>query len=217
MKSPAINGLPILAACAIAGFAFSTPSVPAAAATLMYDASLEGAAEIPPTGSPGIGAAIVTVDTVADTMHVQEIFSGLESPTTASHIHCCGVQPTNLGVATTLPSFPGFPLGVTSGTFDNTFDMTSASSYNPAFITAEGGTVADAFDALVAGLNDGQAYINIHSMMFPNGEIRGILEPTPSATPVPAALPLAATGFGLLGLLGWCRKRKSRASWLGMA
>jgi hypothetical protein len=44
--------------------------------------------------------------------------------------------------------FPGFPLGVTSGTFGNTFDMTSAASYNPALIMAEGGTTASAFTAL---------------------------------------------------------------------
>ena len=31
------------------------------------------------------------------------------------------------------------------------------------------------------------------------------------ATPLPAALPLFATGLGALGLLGWCRKRKAAA------
>jgi hypothetical protein len=31
------------------------------------------------------------------------------------------------------------------------------------------------------------------------------------ATPLPAALPLFATGLGALGLLGWRRKRKARA------
>jgi outer membrane lipase/esterase len=36
-------------------------------------------------------------------------------------------------------------------------------------------------------------------------------------TPVPAALPLFATGLGALGLLGWRRKRKARASLLGAA
>jgi hypothetical protein len=34
---------------------------------------------------------------------------------------------------------------------------------------------------------------------------------TPAATPLPAALPLFATGLGGLGLLGWHRKRKARA------
>jgi hypothetical protein len=34
---------------------------------------------------------------------------------------------------------------------------------------------------------------------------------TQTATPLPATLPLFATGLGTLGLLGWRRKRKSRA------
>ena len=33
----------------------------------------------------------------------------------------------------------------------------------------------------------------------------------PIATPLPAALPLFATGLGALGLLGWRRKRKQAA------
>ena len=32
-----------------------------------------------------------------------------------------------------------------------------------------------------------------------------------TATPLPAALPLFATGLGALGLLGWRRKRKAQA------
>jgi hypothetical protein len=38
-----------------------------------------------------------------------------------------------------------------------------------------------------------------------------------TTTPLPAALPLFATGLGALGLLGWRRKRKSRVSLLGVA
>jgi hypothetical protein len=34
---------------------------------------------------------------------------------------------------------------------------------------------------------------------------------TATPTPLPAALPLFATGIGALGLLGWRRKRKARA------
>ncbi len=32
-----------------------------------------------------------------------------------------------------------------------------------------------------------------------------------SETPLPAALPLFASGLGALGLFGWCRKRKNAA------
>src|SRR5262245_43392129 len=45
-------------------------------------------------------------------------FFGLTAPDTASHIHCCQTMPgTNVGVATTVPAFAGFPLGMTQGTY----------------------------------------------------------------------------------------------------
>jgi hypothetical protein len=40
-------------------------------------------------------------------------------------------------------------------------------------------------------------------------------DPTVSSTPLPATLPLFATGLGALGLLCWRRKRKAHASVLG--
>jgi hypothetical protein len=69
-------------------------------------------------------------------------FSGLTTGTTASHVHCCVIPPGNVGVATTVPTFPGFPLGVTAGTYSRTFDMTNQASYNPAFVAAHGGRAA---------------------------------------------------------------------------
>jgi hypothetical protein len=60
----------------------------------------------------------------------------------------------------------------------------------------------------VAALLNGETYLNIHTSNFPTGEIRGFLAPVP----LPAALPLFATGLGALALLGWRRKRKSQAA-----
>ena len=111
-------------------------------------------------------------------------FSGLGSPTAVAHIHCCvdpsAANPTAI-VATTTPTFPGLPAGVTSGTYDPSapFDLTLASSFNAAFITASGGTVLQARNALIAGLVAGDAYFNIHTSQFPQGEIRGFLVPEP--------------------------------------
>jgi hypothetical protein len=186
--------------------------VPAAdAATTTLFANLTGALEVPATGSSGTGNATVVLDTTLNTIQVNVTFSGLLSTTTASHIHCCLPSPfltgVNVMVATTIPTFPGFPLGVTSGTYvSTTFNLLDSTTYNPAFITATGGTIAGAETALVTALLAGETYLNIHTNAFPGGEIRGFL-----VTPLPAALPLFATGLGALGLLGWRRKRKNAA------
>ena len=155
-----------------------------------FTANLTQANEVPPTGSPATGSATVVLDPAANTLSVHVTFSGLTSNTVAAHIHCCldslfeaGV---NVGVATTVPAFPGFPLGVTSGTYDHVLDLTSASSYNPAFVTMEGGSVAQAEAALVNGIQNGETYLNIHTTNFPGGEIRGFL--VASATPAQLSL-----------------------------
>ena len=162
---------------------------------LVYNATLNGPNE--GNASPGVGFSIFTIDNVANTMHVEAWFSGLTAPTTASHVHCCTAAPgTGLaGVATQVPSFAGFPLGVTSGTFSNTFDLTLASTYNPAFITANGGTVASAEAVLLSGIDAGRSYFNIHTTAFPGGEIRGFL----TAAPEPGTWALMIIGFGLAG------------------
>ncbi len=179
-------------------------SVVAKADQLVFTATLTGPQEVPPTVSPGIGSALVTVDTVTNLLTINVSFAGLLSPTTAAHIHCCA-GPTGTAIpATTVPTFPGFPLGVTTGTFLQTFDLTLASTYNPAFITASGGTVAGAQAAFIAGLLNGQTYFNIHTSQFPGGEIRGQLQEVPE----PATLFLMGTG--LMAAVGAIRKRSKR-------
>src|SRR5437868_2306803 len=88
----------------------------ACASTITYTASLSGPAESPPNASPGTGFATVTYDPVTHLLGVNVSFAGLLGTTTASHIHCCTTVPFTgpAGVATQVPTFSGFPLGVTS-------------------------------------------------------------------------------------------------------
>jgi hypothetical protein len=180
----------------------------AQAAINIYNATLTGSAESPPNASPGTGSATVTIDTVANTMAVSITFSDLLAGTTASHIHAATAVPLTgtAGVATQLPTFSGFPLGVTSGTYSSTFDLLTASTYNPAFVTANGGTVAGAEAALLSALASGRSYLNIHTSQFPSGEIRGFL----IAVPEPAAWTMMLLGFGAIGLA--LRRRRTSLS-----
>jgi hypothetical protein len=176
------------------------------AVPMTFIAQLDGPSENPPNASPGTGTALVTIDRDAHTMAVDVEFEDLigMTATFAALIHCCGAPPGNSGVATRLPTFPGFPLGVTSGTYQQTFDMTLASSFSAAFITGNGGAPASAEDALFDGIEAGMAYFNIRTDIFPGGEIRGFFEPAPTDIPEPPTL--AALGLGLFGL-GIIRRR----------
>ncbi len=167
------------------------------AAIIKYVADLNGAS------SPGLGSALITIDDVLNTMSLDVLFSGLIGTTTAAHIHCCTAAPFtgNAGVATTLPTFTGFPSGVVAGTYLHTFDMTDAASFSAGFIAANGGTVAAAGTALFNGMMLGEVYLNIHTSSAPGGEIRGVL------TQVPEPATLALFGIGMAGTLSQRRRK----------
>jgi CHRD domain-containing protein/PEP-CTERM motif-containing protein len=188
----------VLLICTIAPTLFALPTS-SLAALFEFDASLSGPAESPSNTSPGTGFARVLFNDATNMMEVNVSFSGLVGTTTASHIHCCVAAPGTAIVATTVPTFTDFPLGVMSGTYDHTFDMTLSSSYNPAFISAHGGTIAGAEAALLSGLLADQAYLNIHTNVAPTGEIRGFL----AAVPEPSTWLMMLLGFVSLGFAAY--------------
>ncbi|MCU1338492.1 MAG: hypothetical protein JWO19_4073 [Bryobacterales bacterium] len=150
------------------------------AATITFSGTLSGANESPAVVTAGTGFTTVTYDSTLHLLTVDVTFSNLTGLTTASHIHCCVPAGGNAGVATTTPTFAGFPLNVTAGVYHNVLDLTSPSSWNPAFITDNGGTTASAEAVFGAGFIAGQTYLNIHTTVDPGGEIRAFLIPEPT-------------------------------------
>jgi len=175
-------------------------ATPGFADTLVFTAmgptvpGLSALNENPTNSSQGTGSATVTWNTDTFLMTVSVTFSNLTGPNTAAHIHCCVAAPGTAMVATVTPTFTGFPAG-TNGTYLQTFNMQDVGSFNPAFITAHGGLAAATAD-LLAGLQNNQAYLNIHTAANPGGEIRGFLQ----LQQVPEPSSYLLLGIGLLSL-----------------
>ena len=201
MKIFAIVKNCLLTAALAAGVSVATTAF---AHTFIYEGFLSGANESPVQITPGTGHVLVTLDLDLNEMRIQASFSDLRGTVTQAHIHCCTTIPftATVGVATTLPFFEGFPVGVTAGVYDKTLDLTLASSWNPSFVTASGG-IGGALNRLEHGLAEGRAYFNIHTSVVGGGEIRSFLVPVPE----PETYALLLAGLGLMALTAVRRKR----------
>jgi hypothetical protein len=178
---------PLLLLAGALALPLATTSVADAAVT-SYVVTLNGANESPPVASTGIGAGQVDIDTDANTLRIQVTWSGLVGPTTVAHIHAPTASPLSgtVGVAVTPGTLPGFPAGVTFGSYDVTLDTSNPAIYTSGFLTNfGGGSVGAAEAALAQFFADGKAYLNIHTSFAAGGEIRGFLVPA-GATQSPA-------------------------------
>ena len=163
------SGVVLALAIAVVAFAFT-----GASAQITYNAALNGPSEDPPSNSAGTGTATVEIDQVSHTIHIIADFTGLTGTSTVAHIHGPTADPMT-GTADVIVPLVGFPVGSTSGAYDLVLFLNQESTYSPEFLAAHGQSAAQAEAALLQALAEGRAYLNIHSDIYPNGEIRGFL------------------------------------------
>lgn len=182
-------------AVAIAALVLWSPGT-AQAAPITFTAALGPEA----VGATGSGFVTVVYDGTAKTLSIDATFLGLSGITTVAHIHCCTAVPGTgtVGVAVTPGTLPGFPVGLSAGSYTTSplLDLSSTATYTGSFLTAGGGTAAGAEARLLAGMYAGTAYFNIHSSTFGGGEIRGFLQEVPE----PVSLLLFGTALTALAV-----------------
>lgn len=155
---------------------------------------LTGDQEVPVRITPGNGWASAHYDTTTLLLEVHMEWADLLAPAQAAHIHVAATPGTNGPVAVDfVPA--GIP-NTTSGVFHHTFDLASAASYGGTFLTSFGGDVNAARAAVLAGLADNRAYFNIHTSVYPPGEIRGNI----SVVPEPTSMALVGVGLAMAAL-----------------
>ncbi len=146
----------------VLGLAISVPSL----AQTTYVAVLTGASEVPMNPSSATGNATVVLNAAQTQVSISCQFQNLLGTYTASHLHAPGPIGVNAAVIIGFVS-PGAPW------------VFSNANHN--------GTLVNFLAAItpvqVGYLNSGQVYANVHSTVFPGGEIRGQM----GAQPVPTS------------------------------
>jgi hypothetical protein len=136
---------------------------------------LTGYQEGPAVSTAATGQFRAVIDEKAQEITYQLSYSGLEGSVTQSHIHI-GLRAQNGGIMVFLCSNLG-----------NGPEGTQACPAAPATITgtlrpgdivgpAGQGITTGEFDELVAAIRADATYVNVHSSLFPTGEIRAQLD-----------------------------------------
>lgn len=139
-------------------------------------ARLESYQEVPSISSSASGSFRATIDNQAGTISYRLSFTGLTGDVRQSHIHF-GQRSVNGAVSVFLCQTPANadPTGLApqcpqSGTVTGLLQAA-----NMVAGTTAQGIAPGEFAELLAAIRGGVAYVNVHTSVFPGGEIRGQL------------------------------------------
>ena len=165
--------LAILAGCTMVAAATT-----AADGDLFFGAKLQGDNETPTISTSGNGTFKATANTLNGTIEYEVSYSDLQGTLTQAHIHigqqhtaggvvlffCTNLAPpANVPAPQPCPPSPATVKGV----------LTAAD-----VIPVVGqGIGAGEIDEIIANIKNGNAYANVHTNLFPAGEIRGQIQP----------------------------------------
>lgn len=126
-----------------------------------FVANLRGDHEVPPVETDGNGVATFHLSNDGTSLRYRLVVNNLEG-VTQSHIH---IAPADQNGAVVVFLFGFDPAGVSSNGLLAEGVITEADLVGP--------LAGEPLEALVARLQSGLAYVNVHTLANPSGEIRG--------------------------------------------
>ncbi len=137
----------------------------AAASAQTFNITLSGAEEVPPVPTAGTGTGTVTLNVSTGAITINGTYTGLTSAANMAHLHG--------------PAAPGASAGIILG---------CVVSGGTTGTYSGGGTLTP---TQVTNVMNGLTYLNVHTVMFGAGEIRGQVVAPGSATPYGGNPPLS--------------------------
>jgi len=149
----------VLLAVVIALVSLAVTAAPSFAAVQAFTAHLAGENEVPAVDTKAKGQAVLRLSADGTELHYRLVVSSMEN-VTAAHIHLGPAGANGPVVAFLTRAHPGTSHGVLDhGT------VTAADLVGP----LAGMQLSDLVEAMEAG----DAYVNVHTVVYPAGEIRG--------------------------------------------
>jgi len=143
---------------------------------------LTGYEEVPALSTPGVGEFRASISRSSDEIRYRLTFSDLETDATQAHIHF--ENRTNNGpivvfLCTNLGNGPAGiqPCPPAPATISGTIVAADVSPAIPATVAARTqGIDTGELDELIAAMRAGATYVNVHSSLWPGGEVRSQID-----------------------------------------
>jgi CHRD domain-containing protein len=156
----------IIAIAALILAALATPTVLSAANSPKVHASLNGYLEVPSISTAGRGTFTATIRSTSISYRLH--FSGLGSDAMAAHIHFARPDVNGAVVAFLCGGGDKPACPKAGGTVTGVIDAADVTD-----LAADRGIAAGEIAELIRAIKAGATYVNVHTMVYGGGEIRG--------------------------------------------